>query len=219
MPPTCRACRSPRAAEIASLLVAGTPLRDIAGLVGLSKSALDRHRPHVGLEVIRAIEIRKDDEAETLLQKVERIERNAARLAEKAESQNDVRGAVVANRALLDVIRLLVEMVPSSERAEPVAISFSFRNGMSAWNADASGGATLPVAEVTLPATGAELASPASGIPEVVVPAPPNVEPETEEAKFVREAFERLDKLREQDDAEPRSALIEPRYEPRRGGF
>jgi hypothetical protein len=44
MPQTCSVCISPQRAEIEKALVAGEPLRDIAGRCPVSRSALHRHK-------------------------------------------------------------------------------------------------------------------------------------------------------------------------------
>jgi hypothetical protein len=77
----------------------------------LSRDAIRRHRPHVSKALVKAVETRHDDEAETLLQKVERLEADARRLGEKAEAEGDLRAALVANRGLVEIVKLMAEMV------------------------------------------------------------------------------------------------------------
>jgi hypothetical protein len=223
----CSVCAHAQVEAISSAILSRTPLRNIASrFPGTTKSALGRHRKHVAGSIVKAvarIPIPRVEPAEierfedSLLAKVSRLEKDARRLGERAESEGDLRAALVAVDKLLDVARLLHELMPVDSSAPAVKISFSFPHGRSAW--DASGevaGATEPVPELQAPVTGIELQVPASGITEIVV----SPEVETEEAKFVREGFEKLDRLREQDARdEVHSALIQPDYEPRRGGF
>jgi hypothetical protein len=49
---TCTVCRDPKRAEIDAALATGTPLRDIAGRFSVSTSALDRHRGHLGDQLV-----------------------------------------------------------------------------------------------------------------------------------------------------------------------
>lgn len=76
----CSACCDPRRPELDEALVRGDSLRDIAGRFGTSKSALARHRPHVGTALVRAAERKGERFEESLLQKVERLEADARRL-------------------------------------------------------------------------------------------------------------------------------------------
>lgn len=125
MPPTCRACRSPQRAEIDKALLAGVPLRDIAGRVSLGKSALDRHRPHVGAAISRAVEKRGERLDGSLLEKVERLEADARRLGERAESEGDLRAALVAVDKLMDVVKLLREMTAGAPSETTIVLSWS----------------------------------------------------------------------------------------------
>lgn len=110
--PTCSTCADKRRPEIDAALVSGDSLRDIAGQFGTSRSALSRHRPHVGKAIVRAAEARQDAEAETLLQKIERLEADARRIGERAEAEGDLRAALVAVDKLLDVTKLMHELMP-----------------------------------------------------------------------------------------------------------
>lgn len=51
---TCKLCLSPNRNQIDGLLLSGTPLRDIAGQTGTTKSALGRHAVHVRALAFRA---------------------------------------------------------------------------------------------------------------------------------------------------------------------
>lgn len=114
----CSTCADARRPEIDALLVSGASLRDIAGRFGTSKSALSRHRPHVGTALVRAAERKGERLDETILRKVERLEADARRLGEKAEAEGDLRCALAAVRELLDVVKLLREMTPTPAPTE-----------------------------------------------------------------------------------------------------
>lgn len=122
----CSACADPRRAELDAALVSGAAFRAIARrFAPLSRDAIRRHRPHVGTALVRAADARRGDEAETLLQKVERLEADARRIGERAESEGDLRAALVANKGLMDVIRLLHELAPPKTPAPADAIRFA----------------------------------------------------------------------------------------------
>ncbi len=108
----CSACTDSRRPALDEAIVRGDSLRDIAGRFGTSKSALARHRPHVGRALVRAASRKEERQEETLLSKVERLEADARRLGETAERDGDIRAALVAVRELLEVVKLMREMKP-----------------------------------------------------------------------------------------------------------
>lgn len=125
MPMTCRVCRHPRAARIASLLAAGTSFRDIAKRFNLSPSAVHRHRPHARNALARVVEARQAAHDETLAEEIARLKGDAQRLAAKAEAERDYRAALLAVKVLLDV-SLRLEEVAGTRPREKVVISFNF---------------------------------------------------------------------------------------------
>jgi hypothetical protein len=111
----CSACGDARRPGLDAAIASGTSFRAIARqFAPLSRDAIRRHRPHVTKTIVKAAAARRSDEAETLLQKVERLEADARRLGEKAEAEGDLRAALVAVHQLLDVVRLMHEMQPQS---------------------------------------------------------------------------------------------------------
>jgi hypothetical protein len=112
----CSVCSRLDRPEIDAAIVTAESKRGIARRFAVSPDAVERHaRAHVGRALVLAAEARKDGEAETLLSKVERLEADARRLGEKAETEGDLRCALVAVRELLDVARLLRELTPKPE--------------------------------------------------------------------------------------------------------
>lgn len=128
MPPVCQVCRHPEAARIALALLTGDSSRSIAKRFETSASAIFRHRRHAlkGAAIVRAVEARADREAESLVQEISRLKADAARLAEKAESEHDYRGALGAVKLLTDVALRLEELMPTGVTEAPVVVSFSF---------------------------------------------------------------------------------------------
>ena len=108
MPPRCTLCASPRRDEIDAALVEGRDsFRNIAERFGTSAQTVLRHKAHVPERLALA---RRDAEvrtAETLAEKVRRLEEDARRLLAKAEKEGDYRCAIAAVKALLDVVTLL----------------------------------------------------------------------------------------------------------------
>lgn len=147
MPPTCRTCRSPKRPDIDKALLSGVPMRNMVERFGTSLGALSRHRHHVGAAIVRAAEKRGEHLDETLLEKVERLEADARRLGERAESEGDLRAALVAVDKLMDVAKLLREMTS----AAPAEVSIVLSWGDAAQPAPAAVEAVLPKAEGSEP--------------------------------------------------------------------
>jgi hypothetical protein len=75
---TCLTCRYEAREAIDAALVAGEPLRDIAGRTGLSKSSLDRHkRDHLSATLVKAAEATAYAKTVTLLLEVSEAQRQA----------------------------------------------------------------------------------------------------------------------------------------------
>ncbi len=100
MPQTCTICRHEERAAIDESLVAGEPMRNIAKQTRTSLASLHRHRGHIADTVIRASETRSDELGVSLLSKIHAMEAEAQRLGKKAESEGDLRAALLALREL-----------------------------------------------------------------------------------------------------------------------
>jgi hypothetical protein len=123
----CSTCADPRRLELDEAIAAGESFRAIARrFAPLSRDAIRRHRPHVGKALVKAAEARHDAEAETLLEKVERLEADARRLGEKAEAEGDLRAALVAVGKLLDVVKLMHELTGGRPGPEEIHVEFKF---------------------------------------------------------------------------------------------
>jgi hypothetical protein len=122
MPMVCKTCKRPDRAAIDAAIVSGDALRDIARRFGSSKDAISRHRPHVGAAIVRADERRAARGDETLFEKVERLEADARRLGERAESEGDLRCALASVRELTDVVKLLREMTATAPASAVVTL-------------------------------------------------------------------------------------------------
>ncbi len=107
MPPRCSLCASPRRDEIDAALVEGRDsFRNIAERFGTSPQTLIRHRAHVPERLALA---RRDAEvrsAETLAEKLRRLEEDLRRLLGKAEGDGDFRAAIAAVKTALDLTEL-----------------------------------------------------------------------------------------------------------------
>lgn len=93
---TCSVCKHPDRVRIDASLVEGTPLRDIAGQNGVSKSALERHAKHLPSALTAAKQASVVAEATTLLDHVKKLIERSYQLANGAERDGQWSGAVAA---------------------------------------------------------------------------------------------------------------------------
>jgi hypothetical protein len=123
----CASCSDPRRPELDEAIAAGESFRAISRrFAPLSRDAIRRHRPHVGQALVRAAERKGERLEESLLEKVERLEADARRLGERAECEGDLRCALAAVRELLDVVKLMHELMPAAGDVEPIHVTFKF---------------------------------------------------------------------------------------------
>jgi hypothetical protein len=114
MPRTCTACTHPHRDEIDRLLLDGTPLRNIAKRYSLSAASLFRHNKHISKTLSHARQEAEILRADGLMEHLNHLTSEAARLKQKAERSKDYRTALAGVREmsrLLEIgVRLAFEM-------------------------------------------------------------------------------------------------------------
>jgi hypothetical protein len=112
---TCTVCRSPERDAIDHALLAGASIRDIAGQFRLSKTAVARHKAeHLG-KVLAEAEAHQAARADSLLEKLQALEAEAARLGKLAERSKDYRGALLSVRERARLLELLMRKTEGAE--------------------------------------------------------------------------------------------------------
>lgn len=106
MPKACSLCASPRRDEIDEALLSGATLRNIAERFGTSPQTALRHRAHVPERLALAKREAEVQSAETLAEKLRRLEEDLRRLLAKAEGEGDFRASIAAVRTALDLAAL-----------------------------------------------------------------------------------------------------------------
>jgi len=97
MPRRCTVCGHMERECIDSALVTGTPLRDIAGRYGVSKSALERHKAdHLPTHLARAKGASEAAQADDLLSEVQNLQARTLAILEAAEDAGEHRTALAA---------------------------------------------------------------------------------------------------------------------------
>ena len=113
---TCTICAHPERPAIDAALVAGTPLRDIAGQKSLSRSALHRHREHLPKALTQAKQAQEIAAASTVLGRVERLISRLETIADKAQRAREWHPAVLALREVKGCVQLLAEITGELEK-------------------------------------------------------------------------------------------------------
>jgi hypothetical protein len=114
MPRTCTTCTHAHRDEIDGLLLAGTPLRNIAKQFSVSSANLFRHNKHLSKVLSNARQEAEILRADSLMDQLSHLWVEAARLTQKSEQRKDYRTALAGVREksrLLELgMRLVVEM-------------------------------------------------------------------------------------------------------------
>ncbi|MFY9530825.1 MAG: hypothetical protein WBC04_18445 [Candidatus Acidiferrales bacterium] len=110
MPRTCLACSSSERAAIDEALLSGEPLRNIAERVSLSTTSLFRHKAHLSETLKRSREAAEVSRADSLIEQLKQLTKDARRIQEKAEAQKDYRVALAGVRELTRLVELAAKV-------------------------------------------------------------------------------------------------------------
>ena len=114
MPRTCTTCTHPHRDEIDRRLLDGAPLRNIAKQFSLSPANLFRHNKHISKTLSNARQEAEILRADSLMEHLNYLSAEAARLKQKAEQKKDYRTALAGVREMSRLaeigMRLAVEM-------------------------------------------------------------------------------------------------------------
>lgn len=108
----CTICRHQRRAEIDAAVMQDGASKKIATSFGVSLFALKRHRAHTA-ELIAATPTKKVMEAcdaDSLMEKIARLEHRAEGLLDKAENAGDIRAALAAVGTLKNLLEFLANI-------------------------------------------------------------------------------------------------------------
>ena len=123
MPRVCTACGHDERDALNRAVVRGAPLRRIAESHGLSESALRRHAAScVPRELVAAENAYEAAEAGRLLADALELEARAKSLVDRAETEGDVRAAVVALREARECLALRARVGAELRRQEGVSV-------------------------------------------------------------------------------------------------
>src|SRR5215831_12084581 len=118
MPRTCTACSHPHRDEIDRLLLDGVALRNIAKRFSLSTASLFRHNRHISKTLSNARQQAEILRADGLMEHLNHLTAEAARLKQKAEQAKDYRTALAGVREMSRLLELVMRLaVQLQERA------------------------------------------------------------------------------------------------------
>jgi hypothetical protein len=126
MPRRCTVCDHEERASIDAALVSGTPLRDIAGQHGVSKSALERHKAgHLPAHLAKAKEAGEVARADDLLSQVRHLQDRTLAILTTSEDAGELRTALAAIREARGNLELLAKLLGELDDAPKVNILVS----------------------------------------------------------------------------------------------
>jgi hypothetical protein len=113
VPRRCTVCCHVERDAIGSALVEGSSIRDIAGrFESLSRASISRHKAeHLPKKLVQAKAAADDIHADGLFDKLRELELKAQRIADKAESEGELRTALAAVRELCRIVELQARML------------------------------------------------------------------------------------------------------------
>lgn len=97
------------------MIISGASLRDVAGQFRISKSSVDRHRPHISIKVAKAADARERLSAEKLLDVMENLMGEAIATLRDAKASGDNRVRLQAIREARETARVLLEVAGELE--------------------------------------------------------------------------------------------------------
>jgi hypothetical protein len=111
MPRKCSVCIHSEYQNIDEALIGGEPLRDISRRFNIDKSALSRHKlNHLSALLVKTEEGKELAKAESLVDEIQRLRLEAARIYQKAEERGDFRTALAGVRELTRIVELLAKL-------------------------------------------------------------------------------------------------------------
>lgn len=122
-PLKCLVCCHKDRKAIENAVLAGETLRNISKQFGPSAPTLCRHKAHIAQSLALASEHRGLVLGESLLQKLDRMELDFARLSRRAELLGELPSAIVALREVRETLKVIHEMQQSVRSAEGNSIN------------------------------------------------------------------------------------------------
>ena len=110
MPRTCTTCSHPHRDEIDRRLLDGAPLRNIAKQFSVSSASLFRHNKHISKTLSNARQEAEILRADGLMEHLNHLTAEAARLKQKAEHAKDYRTALAGVREMSRLLELAVRL-------------------------------------------------------------------------------------------------------------
>ena len=128
----CTVCTHPKGDAIDEALVSGTPIRDIAGQHSLGRSAVDRHRGHIGAALVEAAKRRDEADdafADDLLAQARSVNRDLLRMLEDAKAPRSLPAFLHVVDRLQKQLALHASLLERAAQAPDGAVIYPWRRG------------------------------------------------------------------------------------------
>jgi hypothetical protein len=127
MPRTCTACTHPHRDEIDRQLLDGVALRNIAKRFSLSTASLFRHNKHIAKALSNARQEADILRADSLMDHLNHLTAEAARLKQKAEQAKDYRTALAGVREMSRLLELVMRLAVEVQEQRSSKFEFDGR--------------------------------------------------------------------------------------------
>lgn len=114
----CTICNHERRISIDEALLRSVPVRTISGQFQVSKSALQRHKNHIPKDLLRAKEAKEICQAEKVFNKLVTLKRDAERITQMAEFNNDLKTALSGIREQIRILETLSKITGQIPRPQ-----------------------------------------------------------------------------------------------------
>ncbi|HHY08275.1 MAG TPA: hypothetical protein GX530_07090 [Corynebacteriales bacterium] len=106
----CSVCNHPKREAIDRAIISGTPIRDIAGRFGVSKSAVYRHKKHIPETLTKAHAAEEMAQADNLLDEIKKLQTRTHKILSKAEKAGNLSTALKAIREARECLKMLAKL-------------------------------------------------------------------------------------------------------------
>ena len=122
MPRKCTICRHKDNKVIDSLLINGTPYRNITKRFGTSITSLSRHNSHISKTLVKARDAKESAHADSILEQVKDLQTKALEILSKAEEIGDYRACTSAINEARKCLELLGKLAGELQEGQTINV-------------------------------------------------------------------------------------------------
>jgi len=125
LPRKCTICGHKKNKVIDSLLINGTPYRNITKRFGMSITSLSRHNSHLSKTLVKAKDAKESAHADSILEQVKDLQTKALEILSKAEEIGDYRACTSAINEARKCLELLGKLAGELRDGQTVNVIVS----------------------------------------------------------------------------------------------